>query len=112
MARYHFPGFPAFLEIAAAEIGHPELSVTARRDSTLAAVATLCAQAADADPRHVAGILAEAESLSLRLLAAFRASEMMLADVRDGRAPSPPTESPRRPRTTAKPVETRGGRHG
>ena len=40
MPRYHFPGQPAFLEAAAAEIGRPESAIAARRDTTLSAVAT------------------------------------------------------------------------
>ena len=49
MPRYHFPGHPAFLDIAAAEFGRPEAALAARRDLTLAAVATLCSQAAEGD---------------------------------------------------------------
>jgi hypothetical protein len=61
---YHFPGFPAFLEAAAAEEGRPEAAGPSRRNATLAAVATLCGQAAEADGPHVASILAKAEEMA------------------------------------------------
>jgi hypothetical protein len=90
-----FPGFPAYLEAAAAEVGHPEAARPARRISTLAAMANLCAQAALADEVHAAGILAKASEFRDQLLVAHRAAELMLADflaVTDpGREPSDPS---------------------
>ena len=85
MPRYHCPGHPAFLDAAASEIGRAEAALAARRDATLAAVANLCAQAAEVDARHVAGILAEAEALADRLRVSLLAADMMLAHVRSGR---------------------------
>ena len=49
VARYIFPGFPAFLEAAAKQLGHREAVSPARRISILTAVAKLCAQASIAD---------------------------------------------------------------
>ncbi len=89
MPRYHFPGHPAFLDIAAAEFDRPEAALAARRDLTLAAVATLCSQAAEGDASHVVGILAKAEELTDRLRSAVRAAELMLIHVRSGRASVP-----------------------
>ncbi len=112
MPRYYFPGHPAFLDAAAAETGLADAALAARRDATLAAVANLCAQAAEVESRHVAGILAEAEALADRLRVALRASEMMLEHIRSGRsAPPPAADSPRRPRAASRALDPRGGRH-
>ncbi len=109
MPKYQFPGFPAFLDAAAEEIGHPEAAGPARREATLAAIATLCGQAADAEDRHVAGILEKAQELSAQLNATFRASELMVAAVRAGRAAAATlAESPRRTRANSSPIDTRG----
>ncbi|MDB5350778.1 MAG: hypothetical protein JWN86_2025 [Planctomycetota bacterium] len=109
MPRYQFPGYPAFLDAAAAEIGHPEAAGPARRDATLAAIATLCGQATEAEPRHVAGILARARELGHQLQAAHRAAELMVAEVLAGRAdPTPPAEPARRTRSNSSPIESRG----
>jgi hypothetical protein len=85
VSRYHFAGHPAFLDTAAAEIGRPEVAFAARRDPTLVAISTLCAQAVEGNAEHVAGILAEAESLSDRIRIALRASELMIVHVRSRR---------------------------
>ena len=90
MARHHFPGFPAFLEVAARQIGHPEAERPARRIEALAAVANLCAQAAVAEGPHVAGILAKAAEIRDQLHAAHRAADLMLADLRSARAAGSP----------------------
>ena len=87
MSRYHFAGHPAFLDTAAAEIGRPEVALAARRDPTLVAISTLCAQAVEGNAEHVAGILAEAESLSDQIRIALRASELMIVHVRSKGAP-------------------------
>jgi hypothetical protein len=116
--RYQFPGSPAFLDAASAEIGRPEATGPARRVETLATVATLCAQAADADARHVEGILAEAAALGDQLRAAHRAAELMLADVRAGRsatkAAPESADPPRRNRSASSPTDPRGAtrKHG
>ena len=115
MPRYQFRGHPAFLDAAAAEIGRPEAAGPARRDATLAAIAALCGQAADAEDRHVAAILDRARELSDQLRIAHRASELMTAEVRDGRsATMNPPESPRRNRSASSTIEPRGAteRHG
>ncbi len=114
MSRYHFPGFPAYLDAAAAEIERPEAAGPARRDPILAAMSNLCAQAAEADPRHVAGILAKAQEMSDQLRVAHRASELMLADLRAGRAVSDEISLPRRTRSASPPSDTRGAsrKHG
>lgn len=111
MPRYQFPGYPAFLEAAAAEIGRPESAGPARTATTLAAMASLCAQAAEADAGHVAGILAEAEALGDQLRAAQRASELMLAHVRSGRiatATVVSSDPPRHARSAPSPTRPRG----
>jgi hypothetical protein len=77
-----FPGYPAFLEAAAAELNCPEAAGPARRVSTLTAMANLCAQAAVAETGAVAGILAKAEEFRDQLRVATRAAELMLASVR------------------------------
>jgi hypothetical protein len=95
VAKHPFPGFPAFLARAAAEIGRPEAADPARRITTLAAVANLCAQAADAELAHVPAILAKATEFCDQLQAAWRAAELMIADLRAGRGLDPrPEEQP------------------
>ena len=89
MSSYIFPGYPAFLEAAAAELGHPESADPARRIAPLTALANLCAQASHGDPAHVAGILAKAVEFRDQLATALRAAELMLASVEAGRAPTP-----------------------
>ena len=109
MPRYQFPGFPAFLDAAAAEIGHPEVSIPARRDTTLAAIATLCSQAADAEYRHMAEILVKAQELVDQLQATHRAAELMVAEVRNGRrSPATLAEPLRLNRSAPAPIESRG----
>lgn len=83
-----FPGYPAYLEAAGRELGRPGAVGPARRVSTLAALANLCAQAACAGPGVAAGILAEAEAFADQLRVACRAGELMLADVRAGCGPA------------------------
>ena len=90
MSPYVFPGYPAFLESAAAELGHPESSGAAGRIVPLTALSNLCAQAAHADPAHVRGILAKAAEFRDRLAVALRAAELMLAEVEAARGHSMP----------------------
>lgn len=89
MPSYVFPGYPAFLEAAAAQLGHPESADPARRIAPLAALANLCAQASRSRPEHVDGILAKAVEFRDQLATALRAAEMMLASVEAGLAPEP-----------------------
>ena len=89
MSSYVFPGYPAFLEAAAAELGRPESAVPARRIVPLTALADLCAQASRGEQAHVAGILAKAAEFRDQLATALRAAELMLASVEAGRAPAP-----------------------
>lgn len=89
MANYRFPGFPAFLEVAAEELDRPDAIGPARRIAPLAALASLCAQAAEADPAHVPAILAEAATFRDQLRVAARAAELILDDLHAGRAPAP-----------------------
>lgn len=88
MARHHFPGYPAFLDAAAQQIGCPEAARAARGIESLAALANLCAQATEADGGHVEGILAKASEFRDQLHAAYRAAELMIADVRAARVPA------------------------
>ena len=97
MPRHHFPGYPAFLDAAAEQVGRPEAAGPARRIGALAALANLCAQAAEADEAHVEGILARAAEFRDQLHVAHRAAELILADVRAGRGasrPEPPRPAP------------------
>lgn len=101
MTPYVFPGYPAFLEAAAEELGRPESAGPGRRISAIAELANLCAQASLADPGHVAGILAKAAEFRDQLATALRAAELMIADVEAGRKADPsPTPEPG-PATTA-----------
>ena len=50
VAKYSFPGSPAFLEAAATQVGHPEAAGPARQIATLAALANLCARPATPPP--------------------------------------------------------------
>jgi hypothetical protein len=84
LSSYVFPGYPAFLESAAAELGHPESAGPARRIAPLTALANLCAQAAHGDPAHVEAILAKAAGFRDQLATALRAAELMLTDVECG----------------------------
>ena len=112
MPRYYFPGHIAFLDAAGAESGFAYAALAARRDATLGAVANLCDQAAEAESRHVVGILAEAEALANRLRIAFRATELMLAHLRSGRVPSPSAAGPpQRSLAASRVADTGGGRH-
>ncbi len=79
MDRYTFPGYPAFLERAAEDLGLAPAGRSA--PGPLAAMANLCAQASTAEPAHVPEILAEAAAHRDHLLVAARAAGLMLADV-------------------------------
>lgn len=104
MDRYTFPGYPAFLERAAEDLGFVPALAGWASPGPLAAMANLCAQASTAEAAHVAEILAEAAALRDRLLVATRAAELMLADVArarsvdGGSAPSHRAEETIRPR--------------
>ena len=89
MSSYVFPGYPAFLEAAAAELGRPDSVDPARRIVPLTALANLCAQASRGDRAHLAGILAKAAEFRDQLATALRAAELMIADVEAGRASTP-----------------------
>ena len=89
-----FPGFPDYLDAAAAALGHPEAAAPARRIVTLSALANLCAQASLADEGRAAIILARAEEFVVQLQVAARAAEMMLADLRPGATPTTGDDPP------------------
>jgi hypothetical protein len=89
LSSYVSPGYPVFLEAAAAELGHPESADPARRIAPLTALANLCAQASHGERAHLAGILAKAVEFRDQLATALRAAELMLASVEAGRAPTP-----------------------
>lgn len=82
MSTYQFPGLPAFLRAAAAQLGHPGAVGSARPLAALAALANLCAQAVEAEARHVPAILAQAERFRDQARLACRAAELMLDEVR------------------------------
>ncbi len=95
MSNSPFPGYPVFLDTAAAALGHPEAAAPARRIVTLAALGNLCAQTADADEIQLGQILAKAEEFGWQLQAAARAAELMLADLQSRRKPAiPPRNEP------------------
>lgn len=110
MARHHFPGFPAFLDAAAEQIGRPEAARPARQVGGLSALANLCAQAAVADASHVDGILEKAAEFRDQLHAAYLAADLMLADVRAGRRTADPETSIDRPKPPAEPTRRAGAR--
>jgi hypothetical protein len=85
VSSYVFPGFPAFLESASTELGHPESAGLAGRIESLTALANLCAQAAHGDPAHARGILVKAAEFRDQIAIALRAAEMMLAEVEAAR---------------------------
>jgi hypothetical protein len=87
---YVFPGYPAYLELAATELGHPESASAAGRIVPLTALSNLCAQATQGNPAHVRGILAKAVEFRDHLAVALRAAELMLADVEAARRCSTP----------------------
>lgn len=89
-----FPGYPLYLESAAQALGHPEAAGPARRVSTLAALANLCAQASIADSTAVPAILAKAEEFRDQLRIAAHAAELMLASVRRTRAEAADSSTP------------------
>ena len=84
-----FPGYPDYLDAAAAALGHPEAAIPARRIATLSALANLCAQASLADDGRAAVILAKAEEFVVQLRVAARAAEAMLADLRPDATSAP-----------------------
>ena len=114
MSPYVFPGYPSFLESAAAELGRPESASLASRIAPLTALANLCAQAAHGDGAHVEGILAKATEFRDQLAVALLACELMLADVQAGRSRSLPeprgeTEPATTPASTPDPRGVRKG---
>jgi hypothetical protein len=90
VSSYVFPGYPAFLESAAAELGLPGSAGAAGRIVPLTALANLCAQAAHGDPAHASDILARAAEFRDHLAVALRAAELMLLDVEAARDRSTP----------------------
>jgi hypothetical protein len=92
VSSYVFPGYPAFLESAAAELGLPESAAPAGRIVPLTDLANLCAQASHGDPTHVRGILAKAAEFRDRLAVALRAAALMLADVEAARGRPEPED--------------------
>jgi hypothetical protein len=81
VAKYPFAGFPEYVERAATEIDRPEAARPAYRIATLSAVSNLCAQAADSDVAHVPGILEKAGEFRDQLHVAWRAAELMIAEL-------------------------------
>jgi hypothetical protein len=81
MGRSAFPGYPAFLELAAGNLGVPNSVARGSPPRQLATLANLCAQASTAEPGHKAMILAEARILRDGLIVAAGAAELMIADV-------------------------------
>ncbi len=105
MSPYPFPGYPAFLDAAAMQLGHPEAAGPARRIATLAALADLCAQAGGAAPGHVPAILARATAFRDQIHVALRAADLILADVSAARRPAGASPDDGRP-------SRRGGSRG
>lgn len=97
-ARYHFRGFPEFVEAAAERAGRPDLAGPARRVEVLAALSNLCSQAIEAGPDRVASILERAAEIRDHLRIAFEAADAMLSDVFgacDAGTPAGPTRQAR-----------------
>jgi hypothetical protein len=74
-----FPGFPEFLDRAAAVLDVPEARLEARRVPSVAAVANLCAQADRGDTERALQILEQAQGILDQLRVATLGVEMMLA---------------------------------
>jgi hypothetical protein len=96
--RYHFRGFPEFVEAAAGKAGRPDLAGPATRVEALAALANLCSQAIEAEPDRAACILVRAAEFREQLRIAFEAAEAMLSAV----AGACETEDPAGPPTQAR----------
>jgi len=64
------------MELAAAELGRPELAAPARRIAALTELANLCAQASLGEVSHVEGILAKAAEFRDQLAIALRAADL------------------------------------
>ena len=109
MPRYRFPGYPAFLRDAALQIGHPEAEAPARRITTLAAIGNLCAQAADARPENVAGIMLKAGEFRDQLHAAYAASELMISATRNALALDAERKHKRSPTGLTARIKTQNG---
>ena len=111
MDRYTFPGYPAFLERAAEELGLVPSPARGSSPGPLAAMANLCAQASTAEAAHVDEILAEAATFRDRLLVAARAAGLMLSEVvqaSTAAATEPPPAAPPAPARSPRDPGTRG----
>jgi hypothetical protein len=97
--RYHFRGFPEFVEAAADRAGRPDLAGPARRVEALAALANLCSQAIEADPDRAACILVRAAEFREQLRIAFEAAEEMLSAVAGACQTEPPDGPPTQSRS-------------
>ena len=85
MSSFIFSGHPAYLELAAAGLGHPGSAAAAGRIVPLTALANLCAQASLVADPDASIILAKAAEFRDQLAVALRAAELMLADVEANR---------------------------
>ncbi|QDV38276.1 hypothetical protein [Tautonia plasticadhaerens] len=97
--RYHFRGFPEYVDAAAGRVGRPDLAGPARRVEALAALSNLCSQAIEADPERVASILDRAAEIRDHLRIASEAADGMLSDVFGARDAGPPAGPPKRARS-------------
>lgn len=80
-----YPGFPAYVDRAAAEFltpPDPQTLVFARRQPSLSALSSLVSQAHEAPPRDRADIIVHAEAHADALRLASRAADMILAEAR------------------------------
>jgi hypothetical protein len=77
-----FPGYMAFLEKAAEDLDLKSAFERARRNRELASLSVLCAQAIDADPAHLAGIIQKGEEFLNALRLAHEAARRVLETVR------------------------------
>jgi hypothetical protein len=102
-----FPGYPAFVAAAEAELGSVGAAAPVRRIVPLTDLANLCAQASLAAPSRRSEILARAAEFRDQLAIALRAAELMLAHVENGAPPPPP---PSQPRPVRGPRPQAGGR--
>ncbi len=81
LSSFIFPGYPAYLELAAAELGLPGLASPAGRIVPLTALSNLCAQASLVSEPEASVILDKAAEFRDQLAVALRAAELMLVDV-------------------------------
>lgn len=84
-SRFHFRGFPEFLDASARQAGRPDLAGPASRIEALAALSVLCSQAVEAPAAEAAAILQRGADFRDQIRIAFDAAHAMLLTVAQAR---------------------------